>query len=63
MPQEEYDGRSFYEKLKETKDKKQEAFEEQLKFSEVYVTWIHELFYHVNWSVLTDVTFGTDAGD
>ncbi|EGG11028.1 uncharacterized protein MELLADRAFT_33451, partial [Melampsora larici-populina 98AG31] len=32
MPKEEYDGRSLYEKLKETKDKKQEAFEEQLKF-------------------------------
>jgi hypothetical protein len=33
MPKEEYDGRSLYEKLKETKDKKQEAFEEKLKFS------------------------------
>jgi len=32
MPKEEYDGRSLYEKLKETKDKKQEAFEEKLKF-------------------------------
>ncbi|MBW0545121.1 hypothetical protein O181_084836 [Austropuccinia psidii MF-1] len=32
MPEEEYDGRSLYEKLKEKKDKKQEAFEEQLKF-------------------------------
>ncbi|KAA1065366.1 hypothetical protein PGT21_013623 [Puccinia graminis f. sp. tritici] len=32
MPNEEYDGRSLYEKLKETKDKKQEAFEEKLKF-------------------------------
>ncbi|CAH7675457.1 N-terminal domain of NEFA-interacting nuclear protein NIP30-domain-containing protein, partial [Phakopsora pachyrhizi] len=32
MPKEEYDGRSLYEKLKETKDRKQEAFEEQLKF-------------------------------
>ncbi|POV97619.1 hypothetical protein PSTT_14950 [Puccinia striiformis] len=32
MPNEDYDGRSLYEKLKETKDKKQEAFEEKLKF-------------------------------
>lgn len=32
MPKEEYDGRSLYEKLKETKDRKQEAFEEKLKF-------------------------------
>lgn len=28
-----YDGRTLFEKLKENKDKKQEAFEEQLKFS------------------------------
>ncbi|CEQ43202.1 SPOSA6832_05105 [Sporobolomyces salmonicolor] len=28
-----YDGRSLWEKLQETKNKKQEAFEEQLKFS------------------------------
>ena len=35
MPKEEYDGRSLYEKLKETKDKKQEAFEEKLKFSKL----------------------------
>lgn len=30
---EEYDGRSLWEKLQEHKDKKQEAFDEQIKFS------------------------------
>ena len=33
-PEEEYDSRTLYEKLKSQRDQKQEAFEEQLKFSE-----------------------------
>lgn len=32
-PEEEYDPRSLYERLQEQKDKKQEEFEEQFKFS------------------------------
>lgn len=33
-PEEEYDPRSLYERLQEQKDKKQEEFEEQFKFSQ-----------------------------
>lgn len=33
-PEEEYDPRSLFERLQEQKDKKQEEFEEQFKFSE-----------------------------
>ena len=33
-PEEEYDARTLYERLKEQKDKKQEEWEEQFKFSE-----------------------------
>jgi len=33
-PEEEYDPRTLYERLKEQKDKKQELWEEQFKFSE-----------------------------
>uniref|UniRef100_A0A8C5EQN6 FAM192A/Fyv6 N-terminal domain-containing protein n=1 Tax=Gouania willdenowi TaxID=441366 RepID=A0A8C5EQN6_GOUWI len=36
-PEEEYDPRSLFERLKEQKDKKQEEFEEQLKFSGFYI--------------------------
>ena len=32
-PQEEYDHRTLYERLKQQKDKKQEEWEEQFKFS------------------------------
>lgn len=32
-PEEEYDPRSLFERLQEQKDKKQEEFEEQFKFS------------------------------
>ncbi len=32
-PEEQYDPRTLYERLKEQKDKKQEEFEEQFKFS------------------------------
>ena len=32
-----HDGRTLYERLKEQKDKKQEEFEEQLKFSLYYL--------------------------
>ena len=33
-PEEDIDSRTLYEKLKVQRDKKQEEFEEQLKFSE-----------------------------
>lgn len=33
-PEEEYDPRSLFERLQEQKDKKQEEYEEQFKFSE-----------------------------
>lgn len=33
VPEEGYDPRSLYERLQEQKDKKQEEFEEQFKFS------------------------------
>lgn len=33
VPEEEYDPRSLYERLQEQKDKKQEEYEEQFKFS------------------------------
>lgn len=33
-PEEEYDSRSLFERLQEQKDKKQEEYEEQFKFSE-----------------------------
>lgn len=33
VPEEEYDPRSLYERLQEQKDKKQQDFEEQFKFS------------------------------
>lgn len=32
-PEEEYDGRSLFERLQEQKDKKQEEYDEQFKFS------------------------------
>ncbi|KAJ8271912.1 hypothetical protein COCON_G00107710 [Conger conger] len=32
VPEEEYDGRSLFERLQEQKDKKQEEYEEQFKF-------------------------------
>lgn len=34
-PEEEYDPRSLYERLQEQKEKKQEEFEEQFKFSKL----------------------------
>lgn len=34
-PEEEYDPRSLFERLQEQKDKKQEEFEEQFKFSKL----------------------------
>lgn len=37
-PEESYDHRTLYERLKEQKDRKQEEFMEQLKFSEYPVT-------------------------
>lgn len=36
-PKEEYDPRTLYERLKQQKDKKQEEWEEQFKFSEFLV--------------------------
>lgn len=33
-----YDGRSLWEKLQEHKDKKQEKFDEQIKFSECFTS-------------------------
>lgn len=39
-PEEEYDPRSLFERLQEQKDKKQEEFEEQFKFSKLlYWLW------------------------
>lgn len=35
-PEEEYDPRSLYERLQEQKEKKQEEFEEQFKFSKLH---------------------------
>lgn len=37
VPEEEYDPRSLFEKLQEQKDKKQEEYEEQFKFSKTSV--------------------------
>ena len=37
-PEEAYDHRTLYERLKEQKDRKQEEFMEQLKFSK-YESW------------------------
>lgn len=37
VPEEEYDPRSLYERLQEQKDKKQEEYEEQFKFSKASV--------------------------
>uniref|UniRef100_A0AAY5L6P3 FAM192A/Fyv6 N-terminal domain-containing protein n=1 Tax=Esox lucius TaxID=8010 RepID=A0AAY5L6P3_ESOLU len=36
VPEEEYDGRTLYERLQEQKDKKQEEYEEQFKFSKAH---------------------------
>lgn len=39
-PEEEYDPRSLFERLQEQKDKKQEDYEEQFKFSESHLSLI-----------------------
>lgn len=39
-PEEEYDPRSLFERLQEQKEKKQEEFEEQFKFSKLlFLCW------------------------
>lgn len=51
-PEEEYDPRSLFERLQEQKDKKQEEYEEQFKFSESFALcmgiWPNSLFYELN---------------
>lgn len=42
-PEEAYDPRSLFERLQEQKDKKQEEFEEQFKFSKLL--FVRELFW------------------
>ena len=42
-PEEELDNRTLYEKLKSQRNKKQEDFEEQFKFSKCYISLSHLL--------------------
>lgn len=43
VPEEEYDPRSLFERLQEQKDKKQEEFEEQFKFSGSFLSLVEWL--------------------
>lgn len=42
-PEEEYDPRSLFDRLQEQKDKKQEEYEEQFKFSEFHTNTVSEV--------------------
>ena len=44
-PEEEYDNRTLYEKLKAQKDRKQEEWEEQFKFSESFTKLMQKTTY------------------